>query len=125
MVAPVPMHWVRRLGRGWNHSSGLARRVARRLKLPMDDELVRTRNTPPQVGLPASQRAGNVRGAFAVPRPKEVAGANVLLVDDVMTTGATANEAARTLRRAGAERVIVAVVARAEPPTAYAYQLGA
>jgi len=122
VVVPVPMHWLRRLGRGWNHSGSLAQGVARRLKLPFGDELVRVRNTPPQVWLPASRRAANVRGAFAVLRPKALAGATVLLVDDVMTTGATANEAARTLRRAGAERVILAVLARAEPPAAYAHR---
>jgi competence protein ComFC len=99
VVVPVPMHWLRRLGRGWNHSGSLA-----------------------QGWLPASRRAANVRGAFAVLRPKALAGATVLLVDDVMTTGATANEAARTLRRAGAERVILAVLARAEPPAAYAHR---
>ncbi len=123
LVVPVPMHWLRRLKRGWNHSTELADLVARRLGTVMTEELVRVRNTPPQARLPVSRRAANVRGAFAARHPRELEGATVLLVDDVMTTGATANEAARTLRRAGAERVVVAVLARAEPPAAYSHAL--
>ncbi len=119
LVVPVPMHWARRLLRGGNHSTILAAGLARRLGLPMGQELIRIRNTPPQVHLPASQRRANVRGAFAAPRPAAVAGASVLLVDDVTTTGATADEAARTLLAAGAARVLLAVLAKAEPPTAY------
>jgi len=123
VAVPVPMHWLRRLRRGSNHSAGLAAGLARRLRIPLGRELVRVRNTPPQVGLPASRRAENVRRAFAVPHPKTIDGAGVLLVDDVMTTGATANEATRALLAAGAERVIVAVLARAEAPVAYAHAL--
>jgi ComF family protein len=124
VVVPVPMYWLRRLGRGWNHSAVLAEAVGRGMGLPVGDELIRVRNTPPQVNLPASRRAANVRGAFKAPHAADLAGANVLLVDDVMTTGATANEAARTLLAAGAERVFVAVLARAERPTAYASRTG-
>jgi len=121
VVMAVPMHWLRRLRRGQNHSAGLAEGVARRLGVPLGDGLVRTRNTPPQVGLPASRRAENVRGAFRVYHPRTLAGAGVLLIDDVMTTGATVNEVARALLAAGAEHVTVAVLARAEPPTAYSH----
>ncbi len=123
VVTAVPMHWLRRLRTGSDHSMALAGEVARRLGAPLAAELVRVRNTPPQVRLPASARAENVRGAFAVRRPAAVAAATVLLVDDVVTTGSTAHEAARTLLSAGAERVFVAAVARAEPPTAYSRQL--
>ena len=123
VVLPVPMHWLRRLQRGRDHSVELARPVARRLGLPVGDELVRVRNTPPQVGLPASRRAGNVRGAFEARHRRGLSGARVLLVDDVMTTGSTMNEAARTLLEAGAERVVAAVIARAEPPSAYSEAL--
>ncbi|MDY7009915.1 MAG: ComF family protein [Planctomycetota bacterium] len=119
----VPMHWLRRLRRGWNHSTVLAEGVADRLGLPVGDELIRIRNTLPQVRLPASRRRANVSGAFAVTRPKNLQGAHVLLIDDVLTTGATANEASRTLLAAGAERVTVAVLAKSEPPTAYAQQI--
>lgn len=120
VVLAVPMHWLRRLSRGRNHSAALAAGAAARLRLPMGDELVRVRNTPPQVHLPASKRAENVRGAFAVTRTRAIAAASVLLVDDVTTTGATANEATRTLLAAGAARVTLAVLAKAEPPTAHA-----
>ncbi len=123
LILPVPMHWLRRLGRGWNHSAVLTDGVSDRLGIPLGDELIRVRNTPPQVRLPASKRASNVRGAFAVTSPAAVRGAHILLIDDVLTTGATANEAARTLLAAGASQVTVAVSAKAEPPTAYARQI--
>jgi ComF family protein len=122
LVVPVPMYWLRRLGRGWNHSTGLAGRLATRLGLPLDEALLRVRNTPPQVRLSRTGRSGNVRGAFAARRPGELDGARVLLVDDVVTTGATVNEATRTLRKAGAASVIVAALAKARPPRAYADQ---
>jgi len=123
LVLPVPMHWLRRLRRGRDHSRALAAGVARRLGLPLGDELIRVRNTPPQVHLPASRRAANVRRAFAITRRRGVEGASVLLIDDVVTTSATANEASRTLLAAGATRVTVAVLAKSEPPTAYSRQL--
>lgn len=119
VVLSVPMHWRRRLQRGCDHARVLAETVAWPLGLPVGHELVRQRHTPPQVGLPKSRRETNLRGAFAVPRPKTIRGANILLIDDVTTTGATANEATRTLLNAGALRVTLAVLAKSEPPTAY------
>ncbi len=121
VVLPVPMHWRRRLGRGFDHARAIAAGLARELHLPLGTELIRIRNTPPQVHLPRTRRLTNVRGAFAVRSPATVAGASVLLVDDVTTTGATADEATRTLLAAGADRVTLAVLAKAEPPTAYAH----
>ena len=120
VIMPVAMHWRRRLARGYDHARNLARTVGRQLELPVGHELVRVRNTPPQVHLPRSQRIKNVRGAFSVHRGAGLRGAHVLLIDDVTTTGATANEAARALLSAGASRVTLAVVAKAEPPRAYA-----
>jgi len=76
------------------------------------DLLLRTRDTQSQIGLTSHQRRANLRGAFAVARAAEVTGREVLLVDDVYTTGTTATECARVLRRAGASRVWVATVAR-------------
>ena len=102
VVVPTAMHWRRRLARGHDHAAVLAAHVANEMRLPLGHDLVRTRPTPAQVNLPRTRRLANVRDAFAVPRPAEIAGLRVLLVDDVTTTGATANEAARTLLKAGA-----------------------
>ena len=123
VVVPIPMHWLRRLARGFDHAGTIASALAARLGVPMGDELVRTRNTPPQAHLPRTRRIENVHGAFRVRSEATVRGASILLVDDVTTTGATANEAARTLLRADANRVALAVLAKAEPPTAYAHAM--
>ncbi len=119
-IVPVPAHWRRRVGRGVDHSAALARAIAGNLNLPVDAELTRIRHTPPQTHLSRTRRLANVRNAFAAPHPRAIAGARILLVDDVTTTGATVNEAARTLLKAGAYSVSVAVLAKSEPPTAYA-----
>jgi ComF family protein len=121
VVLAIPMHWLRRLGRGFDHARAIAAGLARELDLPLGCELVRIRNTPPQVHLSRTRRLQNVRGAFAVRSPAAIVGANVLLVDDVTTTGATADEATRVLLAAGAHSVTLAVLAKAEPPTAYAH----
>lgn len=113
-VVAMPMHWTRRLIRGVNGPQIVAERIARRLGVGEVSLLVRGRNTPPQASLPPSTRQANVRGAFRVRRPKKVLGARILLVDDVMTTGATCREAATTLLKAGAAAVFVAVLARAD-----------
>jgi len=123
IVLPVPMHWRRRLRRGCDHARALARAVGRPLDLPLGAELARIRHTPPQVHLPRTRRLENIHGAFAVTRPADIEGARILLIDDVTTTGATANEATRTLLRAGASTVHLAVVAKAEAPRAYAEHL--
>ncbi|MCD4824886.1 MAG: ComF family protein [Phycisphaerae bacterium] len=119
LIVPVPMYWTRRLGRGANHAHLLADALAAELSLPVGPELARTRNTPPQVHMSRTKRIANVRGAFGVRHVPAIRDANVLLVDDVTTTGATANEAARQLRKAGAADVVLAVVAKAEKPVAY------
>ena len=112
VLVPVPLHPRRERQRGFNQAAFLARHVGRRAGLPVAARaLRRLRATPPQSGDPADRRR-NVRDAFSVARPAQVAGRHVLLVDDVLTTGATANECARALRRAGARRVGVYTLAR-------------
>lgn len=115
IVVPIPMHWRRRMSRGANSPEVLGSALARRLVIPCaTGALTRCRLTQPQNELPHEDRAENIRGAFRVKDSWDVSEARVLLVDDVMTTGATANEAAHVLREAGAAEVAIAVVARAE-----------
>lgn len=113
LIVPVPMYWFRRMRRGTNSPEMLAAKLAARLSLPTRRLLRRTRHTQPQAGLSAPQRRKNVRGAFRMRRGRRLDGARVLLVDDVLSTGATCSEAARALRDGGATRVDVVVVARA------------
>lgn len=114
-VAPVPLHPLRLLRRRYNQAAEIARPLARLGRLDyLPDALVRRRATESQGGKSGAGRRRNVAGAFAVPpaRRAQVAGRRILLVDDVMTTGATAEGCARALKAAGALRVDVAVVAR-------------
>lgn len=111
-LVPVPLHWVRRWRRGFNQAEVLARAVARRHELPvLGRALSRVRATPLQHG-DFEARRRNVRDAFVVRR--EVAGRRLLLVDDVFTTGATANACAAVLLQAGAAEVGVLTLARVE-----------
>jgi len=113
LLAPVPMHWARRLLRGVNGPEMLTEAIASRLGVPAAlDLLYCRRRTKKQGTLLPTERQGNVRGAYAVSPRYTMEGADVLLVDDVMTTGATANEITRLLLRAGAACVSIAVVAR-------------
>ena len=121
LIQPVPLHWRRQWGRGYNQSALVAAALARRLGIPLGDELVRLRHTRPQMHLSRKSRQENVHGAFAVPRRHRrwVDGRHILLIDDVTTTGATASEAARALLSGGARRVSLAVLAKADPPRAF------
>jgi ComF family protein len=112
IVAPVPLHWRRRFVRGYDHAWLLARHACELVGIAAPlRALRRVRHGPAQSLLPAAERAGNVRDAFAAVAP--VAGRAVVLTDDVMTTGATLAAAARALRRAGATSITALVVARA------------
>ncbi|MGA2410037.1 MAG: ComF family protein [Candidatus Binataceae bacterium] len=114
LVLPVPLHNSRLRWRGFNQAALLGIVVARRLERPFDaGSLVRIRATDPQTGQSMRERRDNIRRAFAVTRPGRVANRSVLLIDDVMTTGATVDECARTLLDAGARRVGVLTLARA------------
>jgi ComF family protein len=114
VVVSVPLARGRRIERGYDQAALLADALARAAGRPRARRaLARTRETPPQVGRSREERARNVAGAFAA-RPVEVGGRDVVLVDDVVTTGATADAAAEALRRAGARSVVVVALARAE-----------
>ena len=116
LIVPVPLHRSRERTRGFNQ----AELIAAQLGLPVNTGLIRRRkNTPSQTGLTRNERRRNLAGAFEVRGPVN---GDIILVDDVYTTGSTMNEIARTLKRAGAERVEVLTVARVavgalyEPP---------
>ena len=117
VIVPVPLHPSKLRDRGFNQSEMIARAA---LKVLADGKqyailpelLRRTRPTVSQIGLTRHQRQENMRGAFLLTVPQEIAGREVLLVDDVLTTGTTASECARVLKRGGATKVWVATVAR-------------
>jgi ComF family protein len=117
LVVPVPLYSRKLRQRGFNQSEVIARAALKhggaqdRLRLDAA-VLERRRETQSQTGFTRHQRRENIRGAFAVAKPETVAGREVLLVDDVFTTGTTVSECARILRRAGASKVYVATVAR-------------
>jgi len=111
-VVPVPQHWLRRLQRGYNQAEALARAAARPLGLQTSRTLRRVKPTHHLVGLGPKARAAAIRGAFVARRGANPRGETILLVDDVLTTGATLGEAARALKRAGARRVVAAVLTR-------------
>lgn len=111
-VVPVPLSAARLRTRGYNHAAEIARHLLpRKLDLALCE---RSRDTPPQMDLPFAERRRNVRGAFRCTRA--LMGASIAVVDDVMTTGATLDELARTLKAAGAARVVNWVVARTAAP---------
>ena len=114
VVVPMPLHWRRRWERGFNQSELLAREIGRRWNVPVENAVGRVKPTAPQAGLTNAKRRANVSGAFAARKSRRLDGARVLLVDDVMTTGATAAACARVLKRAGAARVALLAVARTD-----------
>jgi len=122
-IVPVPMHWRRRWARGFNQSMLLARTLAKRTGLPVWNAARRSRSTPPQAGLTSARRRENMTRAFEVRKPEAVKGRRILLVDDVLTTGATASACARALKVAGAAHVAVLTVARADRRPAEPLQL--
>ncbi len=113
VVLPVPLHPIRLRQREFNQSLLLAHELSRELRLPLlFDILERNRWTRPQVELDGEERRKNVRKAFSIKRPEQIERLRVLLIDDVYTTGATVNECARVLKKAGAKAVHVLTLAR-------------
>ena len=111
-IVPVPLHPTRKREREFNQAEVLAHLAGRRLRLPVDDCLRRTRYTLTQTHFHREERFGNLQGAFALRPGGRVEGRALALVDDVLTTGSTADACARVLREAGASAVIVITVAR-------------
>jgi ComF family protein len=128
-VVPVPLHRIKLRQRGFNQAE-LILRAALKIKQPGDrlrlcaGVLERKRETASQIGLTSHQRRENLRGAFGVAQPEAVKGREVLVVDDVYTTGATVSECTRVLRRAGATKVWVATVARTLKISAQHVEIG-
>lgn len=121
VIVPVPLHPSRQRERGFNQAELLAAGLVRALRKGGAELRVakgglrRKRATPPQTGLSLAARRENLRGAFEVSHPEQIRGRSVVLIDDVMTTGATLSACARALKRAGAERVFGLTLARATP----------
>jgi len=114
LVVPVPLHLKKVRQRGFNQAVLLGERLAGAWRLPLSrNNLRRIRWTEPQIGLSAAERRENVRDAFGVLHPPEIAGRRIILVDDVYTTGSTVAESAETLMNSGAAAVFVVTVARA------------
>ncbi len=115
-VVPVPLHWTKRFTRGYNQAEALACGIGRSFRLPVRSPLRRTVATKALALIGRTERAKIMKNVFAIRRryQSRLAGRTILLVDDILTSGATARAASRTLKRAGAARVVVVVVARAE-----------
>ncbi|MDH3253673.1 MAG: ComF family protein [Acidobacteriota bacterium] len=116
VVAPVPLHWRRRLARGYDQADELGRIVASRLGVRFARLLRRHRPTKAQSSLPKTRRTANLRSAFRLRKGVALRNQRVVLIDDIVTSGATISAAARCLDRAGARSVIAAVIARTPAP---------
>ncbi len=113
-IMPVPLHRERLRHRGFNQSLILAHEIGKAFSIPLSfDNLVRVRPTRPQVDLSGEERIKNVSRAFSLLRPEEIDGKDVVLVDDVFTSGATMNECSLVLKKAGASKVTAVTLARA------------
>ena len=112
-IVPVPLHWRRYYKRGFNQACELVKLTSRQLNIPiLKRNLRRIRYTTPQVDLEPDERQENIKGAFQVLYPEQFQGNDIMLVDDVMTTGSTANECARVLKRAGCGQITIVVLSQ-------------
>jgi ComF family protein len=114
LIIPMPMHAKRLKERGFNQALEIAKIVSASTNIPLDyNACQRVKLTPPQASLPLKERSKNIRGVFEC--PKDLTGLNIAMIDDVMTTGASLDELAKTLKRAGAAHVECWVIARTLP----------
>ncbi|GJQ60500.1 MAG: amidophosphoribosyltransferase [Candidatus Scalindua sp.] len=115
VLVPVPLHWKKKLSRGFNQSELFAKRISKELQIPISvNNLSNCKHTLSQTRLSRSERNKNVSGAFAVRKPELFLKKRILLIDDVLTTGITASECARILKKAGAKKVFLLALARAK-----------
>jgi ComF family protein len=116
ILVPIPLNKKKLKRRGFNQAEEIAKELAIFLKIPLiSDCLIKTKETKDQVELSEKERKENVKGAFFIKNKEKIAGKNVLLIDDVFTTGATIEEAARVLKEAEAKKIVGIVVAKASP----------
>jgi competence protein ComFC len=122
VVVPVPLHRERRRERGYNQAELIARRVARRLRLPLESKLlIRVKPRPPQLVLSRAEHWASVRGAYATRDGMKIDKLRILLLDDVLTTGATLDACSRALKKAGASAVMGLTVGRVRSGAAVAF----
>jgi len=114
VIVPMPLHWFKQWQRGFNQSDLLAREIGKKWGVPVRSVVRRKKATRSQAGLTNAKRRANMSGAFVIPWGRSLAGMRVLLVDDVVTTGATASACARVLKRAGAAHVALLALARTD-----------
>lgn len=114
LIVPVPLHWKRRMWRGFNQTELLARPLESRLCVPVVRAIKKVLHTETQASSTLSERRSNLTGAFVLARPEAVEGKRVLLVDDVLTTGATVITCSHLLRKGGAKSVAVLTLARVD-----------
>ena len=111
MIIPVPLHKKRVAQRGFNQALEIAKTIAKKFKIPLSqDHCIRAINTPPQIDLPANKRKQNVRNAFKI--KKTINAKNIVIFDDVLTSGSTVNELSRILKKSGVEHISVWCCAR-------------
>ncbi len=115
LILPVPLHIKRLRQRGFNQALLLARKIFPEDKEKIQfDILLRQADTPTQTGLSGKERRKNLKNAFIIKRPSEITGKNILILDDVFTTGSTCNECAQALKKAGAAKVEILTVCRSD-----------